>query len=109
MLPVLIVQIQYLINSERNNLSKLRVGYGMTKEIYFFEFKNTKFVFLEIIKAIDVRSDLDGVSFKPFDERSMSLLIPINWFNDLIGCFSYDGRYYVMESTLETVGKITYI
>ena len=90
--------------------SVIRVGYAKVERIYYWKQNGNSNAYLECIRASNVKKGRnEGVSFNPFDERTHYIIIPIAWVNDVIGCFSYQGRYFAMESLIETSKTVSYI
>ena len=97
------------IENIRSSNSTIRLGYGKVKAIYHFTFKGEKQVFFQVNEAEDVRHNgIEGVSFRPFDERSRTRVIPFSFVVDLIGCFSSQGRMFAMEKVIDTPKNISY-
>ena len=104
------VSITPFIDNFRSSSSTIRLGYGKVKAIYHCTLKGGKHVFFQIIKAEDIRHNgIEGVSFRPCDERSRTRVIPFSCVVDLIGCFSSQSRMYAMEKVIDTQKDISYL
>ena len=91
------------IENIRSSNSTIRLGYGKVKAIYHFTFKGEKQVFFQVNEAEDVRHNgIEGVSFRPFDERSRTRVIPFSCVVDLIGWFSLWQRLLTRQGTFHT-------